>query len=175
MSEEVTIRAAKPADAKPLLTLMRQLSQETPFLLTDETDLTSSVTAEGAQLTALAHSPNNLLLVAVLDGELLGMARVAASAAPEIQHIGEVGVALLQEFWGYGLGTALIEEVQAWAQANSVIRRLELTVQQRNQRAYQLYQKLGFQVEGKTARGFYDAQAGFQTLIRMAQLIDHSD
>ncbi|MFD1317539.1 GNAT family N-acetyltransferase [Loigolactobacillus zhaoyuanensis] len=173
MSNEVTIRIVRPTDAAQLLTLLRQLQQETPFLLADATDLASSATAETEQLTQLLQTDNNLLLVAALGDQLVGFARVAASSAPEIQHIGEVGIALLHEFWGYGLGTALLEEVLAWAQANPLMRRLELTVQQRNQRAYQLYQKLGFQVEGQMARGFYDEQAGFQTLIQMALLIDH--
>jgi len=173
MSEEVTLRAVKPADAAALLKLLRQLDQETPFLLADATDLDSSVSAEAAQLQQLSQTANNLLLVAEFDGQLVGMARVAASLAPEIQHIGEVGVAVLHEFWGYGLGTALLEEVLTWAQANPLICRLELTVQERNQRAYQLYQKLNFQVEGRSERGFYDAQDGFQTVIHMARLIDH--
>ncbi|MFC6169722.1 GNAT family N-acetyltransferase [Loigolactobacillus jiayinensis] len=173
MSDEVTLRPATPADAAALLSLLGQLAQETPFLLTDIADLQVAVDVEAAQLQQLAQADNNVLFVAVLGDELVGMARVTASAAPEIQHIGEIGVAVLHEFWGYGLGTALLEEVLAWAQANPLIRRLELTVQERNQRAYQLYQKLDFQVEGKTVRGFYDAEAGFQTLIRMARLIDH--
>ncbi|MGO3381063.1 MAG: GspMb/PilO family protein, partial [Loigolactobacillus coryniformis] len=63
MSEEVTLRAVKPADAAALLKLLRQLGQETPFLLADATDLDSSVSAEAAQLQQLSQTTNNLLLV----------------------------------------------------------------------------------------------------------------
>lgn len=170
MSEEVTIRQVKPTDAAALLTLLKQLNQETPFLLVESSSLQLSVTEEAQQLRLLLATDNNQLFVAEFDGQLVGFIRVTASQMPEIAHIGEVGVAVLRAFWGQGLGTVLLRNILTWAQQNSLIRRLELTVQERNQRAYHLYRSLGFKVEGKAELGYFDQKAGFQTVLHLAMV-----
>ena len=77
--------------------------------------------------------PNNVLLVA-LAGEALGPL-LSASSKKRMEHIGEIGISILKQYWGYGLGSILMEELIRWAHESHVIRRLELTVQDRNQRS----------------------------------------
>lgn len=172
MSEEVTIRQVRPTDAAALLALLKQLTKETPFLLVDSASLELPAAEEAQQLRLLLATTNNQLFVAEFDNQLIGFVRVTASQTPEIAHIGEVGVAILRAFWGQGLGTVLLRNIVTWAQQNAVIRRLELTVQARNQRAYRLYQRLGFKVEGKAELGYFDKEAGFQTVLHLA-LVQH--
>ena len=50
---------------------------------------------------------------------------------------------LKKAYWGYGLGSILMEEAIEWAQSSGSIRRLQLTVQKRNLAAVHLYKKDG--------------------------------
>ena len=54
-------------------------------------------------MEAIATSDHQLLLVAEAAGELVAVASIAADEDPRTYHIGEVGIGVLQEYWGLGL------------------------------------------------------------------------
>lgn len=168
----VTIRQAIPEDAEELLQVLAKIGGETTYLIMDARGLALSVDQLQAQIAALYQAPNHLLLVAKVDNQLVGTASVKADESPRIAHIGEIGLSILKEYWGMGLGTLLMEELILWAQQSGVIRRLELTVQARNQRAVALYEKMGFQREGILARGAQTDQGEFLDVYMMRLLID---
>lgn len=150
---EITIREAIPSDAERLLATTRKIGQETDYLIMDEVGLALTEADLAYSLADLYESDTNILFVAFLDEELVGMASVQASDKYRVAHIGEVGICILKEYWGFGLGTELLYTVLDWAAENPVIRRLELTVQERNQRAVHLYEKVGFETEAIMKRG----------------------
>ena len=164
----VTIRPTQPTDAPQLLQVMKKIGSETDFLIMDEHGLSLTEEQLAMQLGAFLESKNNLSLVALAGEKIIGMASVLAEDNPRVAHIGEV----LKEYWGMGLGAAMMEEIIWWAENSGVIRRLELTVQARNKRAIHLYQKFGFIKEGKMQRSFLTRQNEFIDAYLMALLID---
>ena len=64
------------------------------------------------------------------------------------KHKASVVTGLLQEYAGKGIGSQLFDASIRWAK-ESPLRRLELTVMTHNERAIALYQKFGFQIEGR--------------------------
>lgn len=169
---QVTIREAVPEDAAELLAVLKIIGKETPFLVMDEKGLELTTEEMMYNLADLYESSNNVLLVAFVDGSIVGTASVKASAKQRMEHIGEIGISLLKEFWGFGLGSLLMEEILLWAKASKVIRRLELTVQDRNQRAIHVYEKMGFQTEAIMKRGAKTDEGEFLEVHLMSQLID---
>lgn len=168
----ITIREAIPADAAEILAVMKQLSRETDFLVLDEVGMQLTPELLALNLADIYESENNLLLLALADEKIIGTASVKAAGEPSVAHIGEIGISILKAYWGIGLGSALLEEIIAWAQASGVIRRLELTVQVRNTRAVGLYQKFDFVKEGTLARGVRSAESEFLPVDLMRRLID---
>lgn len=168
----VTIRPTQPTDAPQLLQVMKKIGSETDFLIMDEHGLSLTEEQLAMQLGAFLESQNNLSLVALAGEKIIGMASVLAEDNPRVAHIGEVGISILKEYWGMGLGAAMMEEIIWWAENSGVIRRLELTVQVRNERALHLYQKFGFIKEGKMQRSFLTRQNEFIDAYLMALLID---
>lgn len=169
---EATIRQAIPADAAELLTIMKKIGQETPYLVMDERGLALTEAEMQENLANLYESLNNVLLVAIINNKIVGTASVKAANQPRMEHIGEVGISLLRDYWGYGLGTVMMKELIDWAQASGVIRRLELTVQERNQRAIHVYRKLGFVDEALMPRGAKTDDGEFLNVHLMRLLID---
>ncbi|GEK35930.1 hypothetical protein IGK28_000486 [Enterococcus sp. DIV0182] len=172
MAEEISvvIREAAPEDAQEILTMSKQVGSETEFLVMDEEGLQLSPEGLALELGYLAESANNLLLVALVGDKIVGTASVKATSEYRIAHIGEIGISLLKEYWGFGLGTLLIEEMIDWAKNSEEIFRLELQVQVRNERAVHLYQKLGFKIESTMPRGARSDTGEFLDVYQMSYL-----
>lgn len=174
MSEaiDLIIREAIPEDAAAILSVMEKISQETPFLVMDEQGLNLPPELLAHHLAAINDSLNNLLLLAYNDQKLIGMASIRGSEEKRVAHIGEVGISILKEYWGIGLGSILMEELIFWTEESESIRRLELTVQKQNTRAIALYKKFDFQLEATMKRGALSDEGEFLDVLLMSKLID---
>ena len=64
------------------------------------------------------------------------------------RHRGQVAIALLKDYWGLGIGTAMFEEMIDKARQEK-LEQLELEVIEGNQRAIGLYHKMGFVCTGE--------------------------
>lgn len=169
---EFTIREAIPGDAVEILRTLKTIGSETPFLVMDEKGLEMTPVEMSENLANLYESPNNLLMVALADEQVIGTASVKASSKKRMEHIGEIGISILKDYWGFGLGSLMMEELIEWAKESGVIRRLELTVQQRNQRAVHVYEKIGFKTETIMARGAKTDDGEFLDVHLMSRMID---
>lgn len=98
-----------------------------------------------------------------LDGErVVGWADIFPGWAHALQHSGRLGMGLLPEYRGAGLGETLLRTciAKAWAQGLS---RIELEARADNTRAIRLYERVGFAHEAVKQRGlcvegvFFDA------------------
>ncbi|MGP6139394.1 MULTISPECIES: GNAT family N-acetyltransferase [unclassified Jeotgalibaca] len=169
---EIIIREAIPSDAKDIIAFCEQTGAETDYLTYGPEGLELSEAFEEMYLEGLMEKDNAIMLVATINNEeLIGIASVGSNDKPKTKHVGEVGITVSKEFWGYGLGTALMEEVEIWAKESGVIRRLELTVHADNERAIALYEKMGYQREGIMPRVmFIDGE--FVDGVMMSLLVD---
>ena len=169
---DFVIREAIPEDGTNILTVLKTIGSETPFLIMDEKGLEMSTEAMQENLANLYASENNVLLVALANEKIIGTASVKASSKNRMEHIGEVGISILKDYWGFGLGSLLMEEMIIWAKESQIIRRLELTVQDRNQRAIHVYEKLGFKTEAIMLRGAKTDEDEFLDVHLMSMMID---
>jgi ribosomal protein S18 acetylase RimI-like enzyme len=86
-------------------------------------------------------------LVVLSAGEVVGWCDVLPKSGPVHAHVGVLGVALLPEFRGQGLGGRLLRQTLDAARTFG-LHRVELTVRQDNRSAIALYRKIGFEIEG---------------------------
>jgi RimJ/RimL family protein N-acetyltransferase len=84
--------------------------------------------------------------VALQGGEVVGWCDVVPKTGPAHVHCGVLGMGLLPTF--RGLGTALITATLQEASRYGIIR-FELTVHADNIHAIKLYEKVGFETEGR--------------------------
>ena len=98
----------------------------------------------------LADPPEGLYsLVASVDGEVVGTLGVHTFPdRPRRRHVGQIGMAVRDDWHGKGVGTALMEAAIDLADNWLNLARLELTVFVDNAPAIALYRKLGFTTEG---------------------------
>jgi ribosomal protein S18 acetylase RimI-like enzyme len=86
--------------------------------------------------------------VAMNEGSVVGWCDIIPNRSrPIYSHCGSLGIGLLPQFRGQGLGRKLLETALA-AAFDFGMTRIELQVRQDNTNAISLYQGLGFQFEG---------------------------
>ncbi len=107
-----------------------------------------------------------------LDGQrVVGWCDVLPSFGESRRHVGTLGIGLLPEFRGRGIGTQLLQTAVATAWARGLTR-IELTVREDNHNARALYEHLGFEHEGLKRRSmlvdgkYYDCHS--MALLRSA-------
>ena len=88
---------------------------------------------------------------------------------PRRRHVGQIGMAVRDDWQGKGVGTALMQATVDLADKWLNLARLELTVFTDNAPAIHLYQKFGFVIEGTLAQyAFRDGQyADTYTMARL--------
>ena len=172
MEYELLIREAEPSDAAELVTFLNRVSVETDFTSLDRNGILMTDTEMELFLDKQAHSENQITLLALLNDEIAGLVNITADQRKRVRHIGDLFIVIGKKYWNNGLGSLLIEEAIEWAQASGILRRLQLTVQTRNQAAVHLYQKHGFVIEGRQDRGAYIKEGKFIDVYLMGKLID---
>ncbi|GLK79337.1 GNAT family N-acetyltransferase [Methylopila turkensis] len=94
-----------------------------------------------------ATSPRDLMLVAEVDGRVVG----ASALRPFLgrrSHAAEFWIGVREEHAGKGLGSQLLAAMIDTADNWLNLSRLEMTVFTDNERAIALYKKFGFEIEG---------------------------
>jgi ribosomal protein S18 acetylase RimI-like enzyme len=89
--------------------------------------------------------------VAVADGRVVGWADIFPAWPHAISHCGSLGMGVLPEFRGQGIGRRLLESciAKAWSKG---ITRIELEVRADNGSAIKLYERSGFAREAVKRR-----------------------
>ena len=90
----------------------------------------------------------------------------AIGAQYKVAHRAEFGISILKEYWGLGIGRALMEACIQCARTAGYAQ-LELDVVAENTRAISMYQTAGFVEYGRNPKGFRSRNAGYQELIFM--------
>jgi putative acetyltransferase len=94
------------------------------------------------------RNPEDVLLVAIYDGTLVGTAGLHPEKNARRRHVAGIGMGVADSFAGRGVGTALLSELLNLSDNWMNYLRLELTVYSDNAPAIHLYNKFGFDIEG---------------------------
>ncbi|MGQ5522515.1 GNAT family N-acetyltransferase [Chitinimonas sp. PSY-7] len=114
--------------------------------------------------------PEELLLVAERDGQVVGFAGLkAAAASPRRRHSRTLFIAVATTAQRQGIGNVLMQALLDAADRWMAVLRIELGVFVENEPAYRLYQKFGFEAEG-IQRGFAFRDGRYQDVRLMARL-----
>jgi RimJ/RimL family protein N-acetyltransferase len=163
----VLIRESKPEDVLPSLALALEVFHHSPFVLTLPHEFTQTPEQQREWYKRMREAPNNLLLYAELEGQLVGMLDFSQGRRQKVQHMGEFGMSVKPGFQGLGIGKALLTSLIDAAKDNEVIEKLVLLVFEANEPAVKLYESLGFQVEGHFLRHSRQPDGEYHTLLQM--------
>jgi len=72
----------------------------------------------------------NIFLVAEVEGEIAGFARLEGNKLSRFRHKAEFGICVLKKYWGYSIGKVLIENILMCAD-DVEIKKISLTCRRR--------------------------------------------
>jgi putative acetyltransferase len=149
-----TIRSVRPDDAASVLSLLASVVAEpVNNLMREPGEPMFTEEQEREFLAGQAMRPDWCGFVAVAEsGEIIGMVTVDGKRRPAVRHCGVLGISVAARWRGQGVGRGLMERAITCARESGVFTRIELQVTVRNETAIRLYERLGFQREGRHAR-----------------------
>ncbi|WP_214851317.1 GNAT family N-acetyltransferase [Exiguobacterium sp. s193] len=165
-----TIRPAERTDARQLALLRARLDAETDHF---DRFPGEDVLDEEGFLQLIQHETGvpHFLLVAEVDRQLVGYARCVGFPLRRFAHKADFGVGVVRDFWGQGIGRALLQTTLDWARTVE-LQKIQLAVVETNQGAVRLYQTAGFQIEGRLKHDRLLADGLYYDTILMGILLD---
>ena len=147
--KEILLRSASVDDADMLLNYLQTVTGETRFLMCESDEVQLTIEDEISFIKEHNESENCLLILAFVDGEYAGNCSFEGNTSSRrAKHRAGIGIALFQKYTGFGLGrlllTILIGKIKELG-----FEQAELTVVEGNDRAYYLYESLGFRETGR--------------------------
>ncbi len=164
---ELLVRNAVASDARAVRDIMQRTHAETDYLLSYPDEQSVDDEQEARSLAETERSDNEVELVAVVDGRIVGSAGVTAvGGRRKLAHRARFGISVLKDYWGMGIGRVVMEASIDCARRAGYTQ-LELDVVAGNERAVSLYRRAGFEEYGRNPRGYRSVSSGYQELVHM--------
>ena len=152
------IREANINDAKNVIEYIKKVSDETNFLISDSSERNFTVKKEREFLQNIQSSILEKMFLYEIKNEfenkIVGICSIEGINKIRIKHRVDLAITVLKNYWGNGIGVALINYNIDYCKMNS-IKKIELTVRVDNERALKLYKKFGFEIEGEVKNFIY--------------------
>lgn len=148
MSSSVLIRPTRPEDAEGVYALRLLPS------VIDGTLAIPSVRITDTRQRLENYGPDVHSFVAVADGQIVGQAGLHVGSG-KLRHTASLGMMVHDQFQGRGLGRQLLAALLDIADNFLGLVRVELEVFADNARAIGLYEKLGFEHEGRKRKAVW--------------------
>ena len=132
-------------DSEKLMRFIIQTCGETEFLMRYPEEKKLTVKKEAAWVEHVTVSPDTLVIVCYIDGEVAGNCEIDFMTTIKTAHRATIGITVLKAYWNLGIGSALFEEMIAMTQKRGT-EIMDLEFVEGNDRARHLYEKFGFRV-----------------------------
>lgn len=143
----VVVRWITASDIEGFHRVLDTVARESGFLQSDRAPPLEAVSS-----FVLGNlSAGNPQFVAVDEGKIVGWCDIVRATGMHERHVGELGMGILDQWRGRGIGRQLLTDTVAAADAASFLR-IELSVHADNPRAIKLYRNVGFAEEGRKVR-----------------------
>ena len=165
----LTLRSPEPEDAAAMLAYLRTACGETEFLLTYPDEVTYTEEGEAALLRRWLDAEAEVM-IAVFDGaRAVGTVSLTpVGGKSKVRHRASLGITVLRELWGHGLGRRLMREAEAAAR-DMGFEQIELGVFSENARAIRLYESEGYAAYGRVPDAFRLRDGSRQDELLMAK------
>jgi RimJ/RimL family protein N-acetyltransferase len=171
--KEVCIRTPVVEDAAIAIEYLKAVFVDDRFFLTTTEEAKEWQTPEREQERIEKHyqNQNQLLVVTIADDRMVSMAHADCGEKKRIQHVADMGISILPQYRGMGLGTAIMQTMIDWAAAHPLIEKLTLDVYSANTRAIALYKKMGFIETGRKPKEIKYADGTYDDCICMYRFV----
>ncbi|MEM0945511.1 MAG: GNAT family protein [Pseudomonadota bacterium] len=144
----VTIRPAEGRDLEGIFTAIASVAAEARWLARTE-----ALPRETLETLMATLAPQSLMQVAAQGDQIIGWCDIAPNPRPPMAHRGELGMGLVAESRGRGIGGRLLRATLSAAD-RAGLQRIDLSVFTDNLAGIALYERHGFAREGVRPDGW---------------------
>jgi L-phenylalanine/L-methionine N-acetyltransferase len=145
----ITVREATVTDAAMLVAHLQELAAEPGISIPLAPNEIATVEQEKAVLQTFEDSETAIMLIAQAEGQLVGeLSLRSISPRRAVRHVATLGMSVKAGWRRKGVGKELLSAAIEWA-PSAGIKRIELYVYARNTDAIALYERFGFETEGR--------------------------
>ncbi len=161
-----------PEYSEAMIEYMKKTAGETEFLLRYPDEVSYTLEQEREILSSILENPGHAMMVALVDGKVAGNASISGIGSKrKILHRCSLAIALYREYWGLGIGTAMIGYLTELARKIGY-RQIDLEVVAENEQAIALYRKCGFTESGRRVRALKFDDGTWHDEILMVKILD---
>lgn len=143
------LRPTSPEYAAEMIDYLKETSAETEFLLRYPDEVNYTLESEKEILGRLLDDPYCIMMLATVDGKAAGNGSISGIGDKrKICHRCSMAIALYKEYWGLGIGQAMISYMTELA-AQVGWTQVDLEVVAENEQAIRVYKKCGFTETGR--------------------------
>lgn len=169
---EICIRQATVEDAEGINACTRRNIASSDQLLLTPTEFNQTTDQTAEWIHFHTERENCLLQVAVCNGQIVAVENITGQQTLKARHVANIGIAVLPEFRGLGVGKRMLQQAIDWAKDNVVLRMLRLELYAENKAAYHLYKSLQFEEEGRLRMAYINPDGTENDSILMAKSVD---
>lgn len=166
-NNDIAIRPLKWQDVGPLIQLKRAIDREAAYLAAEGGERKDSLLF--VLLRMIANRKRMHTFVASNEEELIGYITVIRARFKKLKGNAYLTISVRETHRGQGIGTKLMEAAEQFVRDRNG-RRMELEVFAKNQKAIKLYERLGYEHEGRRRNAVEDVN-GFDDVIFMAKFL----
>lgn len=141
----IVLRAPGRNDAHELNSFFYDICGESEYLTRYPEECTFNDEGEIKYIANTIDSPNNMMIVCTVNSKIIGTCEFIGYSTMKCKHRAKIAMALYRDYWGKGIGSAMLNELIDVAKAQG-IEQLELEMIEGNDRAFSLYKKFGFDI-----------------------------
>lgn len=165
------LRSPEIADAAELLAYITKACGETEFLARYPEEWASMpLEREQAWVQNRRESPDVLAIACFVEGNLAGNCEIMFHTGMKTSHRATVAIAVLQDYWGLGIGSYMFEQMIAAARERGT-KVMELDFIKGNDRAQRLYQKYGFEIIAEKPMAIRQRDGRLDSLVLMQKYL----
>lgn len=163
--QEVIVREASKEDAKQIIAFYNVVGGESDFLSFGKNEFIKNLIDYEEYLETTKAQDNSIILLTEIDDKIIGIASINSSAKSRYKHVGEFGIVIVHDYCHLGLGNQILDYLITWSKSNGTTKKISLVTSQNNYNAIELYEKVGFQIEGTLKKQNYVNEVYSDTLM----------
>lgn len=145
----IIYREAVVTDAGKIVDFYNYVGGETFYLSFEKDEYPMNEEQQQEDILATNAHPASIMVLAMDGAEIAGIGTIHSGNKIKSRHQGELGIVVAQKYPKKGIGSEIIRQLIDFCKHNGITTRIQLDTLCANEVAVKLYEKFGFEIEGR--------------------------
>ena len=146
---DITYREPEVADAQKIVDFYNYVGGETTYLSFEKDEYPLDTDGQVEDILSTKKQPASIMLLAMDGDEIAGIGTIHSGNKIKARHQGELGIVVAKKYQAQGIGSEIIRKLIDFCRGNGITTRIQLDTRCDNEVAVKLYEKFGFEIEGR--------------------------